>query len=187
MYQIWHCHIQLRAVASRVCCLAVLSQSGSLSLVSLFQDFSCFPLIEVVDTAPANYNFLGTRGISVIDPVASESEEEKKDSKQGSEEDTYPNSPSGTPEVQSRKDASVKELERVFRRAMWPSLTLTITVMVVCFQSILMLCCAQYTCNAQIVPLPMFFSHYVFSHTFFRFWIACSIVRVFMLSFFTVH
>lgn len=132
MYQIWHCHIQLRAVASRVCCLAVLSQSGSLSLVSLFQDFSCFPLIEVVDTAPANYNFLGTRGISVIDPVASESEEEKKDSKQGSEEDTYPNSPSGTPEVQSRKDASVKELERVFRRAMWPSLTLTITVMVVC-------------------------------------------------------
>lgn len=114
-----------------------------------FSGFSCFPLIdsEVVDTAPADYNFLGTRGISVIDPIASGSEEEKENSKQGSEEDTSPNSPSSTPEVQSRRDASVKELERDFRRAMWPSLALTITVMVVCVFS-QSLCCVVLNIHA---------------------------------------
>ncbi|KAF8519445.1 hypothetical protein JB92DRAFT_3082281 [Gautieria morchelliformis] len=100
---------------------------------------------------PANYDFKGTRAISVIDPVDPEiSDEWKVVSGQDSKEGTSSNSETKSP-------ASADELQRTFRRAMWPSLILTSIVVV-------------------IVPLPMFFAHYIFSPTFFRFWIACSII-----------
>ncbi|KAF8589125.1 putative urea transporter [Ramaria rubella] len=109
---------------------------------------------------PANYDFVGTRAISVIDPVNPEPSLERTSTSDVDLDDEKPRGSSAELSqaiVEVRSDVSPKELQRVFRRALWPSLALTSIVMV-------------------IIPLPMFFSHYLFSHAFFRFWIACSII-----------
>jgi urea-proton symporter len=74
---------------------------------------------------PANYDFKGTRAISVIDPVDPELSDKWKDiSKQSSKEGASSNSETKSP-------ASADEFQRTFRRAMWPSLILTLIVVVV--------------------------------------------------------
>ncbi|KAF9480172.1 solute symporter family transporter [Pholiota conissans] len=63
--------------------------------------------------------------------------------------------------------ADLPTLQQAFKRAAWYSLTLTAAV-------------------AIIVPLPMFFSHYVFSEKFFAFWISVSIIWALMSGTFSV-
>lgn len=101
-----------------------------------FRILSLFYLIEVcLRTAPSNYNFGGTRAITVIDPVDTidpeRRHESKDEEKQESEADTSPDSPTNSSVIQRNKEVSVEELQRVFRRALWPSLILTLIVMVV--------------------------------------------------------
>ncbi|KAI0742221.1 Na+/solute symporter [Daedaleopsis nitida] len=59
--------------------------------------------------------------------------------------------------VKDPGSASREELKAVFRRAAWYSLALTMTV-------------------AILVPIPMFFSCYVFTKGFYTFWVACTII-----------
>lgn len=82
---------------------------------------------------PANYDFKGTRSISVIDPVDPEiPHEAKDDSKRHSLEKDIPSDPhTKSPPAQRFTDVSMEELQRVFRRAMWPSLISTVIVVVV--------------------------------------------------------
>lgn len=70
-------------------------------------------------------------------------------------------------------------LQSAFRRATWYSMTLTAIVAVVgaClpfgpwFQLLVQ---SAYSPLCFVVPLPMFFSHYIFSERFFTFWISVS-------------
>jgi len=62
-------------------------------------------------------------------------------------------------------------LRRVFRRAAWYSSAMSAIVI------FLLLTCVVFVgsrAERLLVPLPMFFSHYVFSKQFYTFWVACS-------------
>ncbi|KIJ35279.1 hypothetical protein M422DRAFT_262447, partial [Sphaerobolus stellatus SS14] len=124
--------------------------------------FSGLITVGISLIAPANYDFAGTRAISVIDPVDVEPPHRRDDPAEPSksEKDVERDSPDLTKsysvEIPS-SGISREELERVFKRAAIPSLFLTLTVMI-------------------IIPLPMYFSHYIFSHAFFTFWVACSMI-----------
>lgn len=119
--------------------------------------------------APADYDFAGTRAISVIDPVDVQEErmEEKLDEAgdgNKAEKDLERNSADSSNNVPKaysvevrRAQVSREELQRVFKRAAIPSLLATLVVMI-------------------IIPLPMYFSSYIFSPGFFTFWIACSMI-----------
>ena len=101
--------------------------------MSLTLDISLLSVTEILTTDPADYDFKGTRAISIIAPVDPEIPYElKDDSKQGTDEDILPDSPTKSSEVQGRTDVPVEELQRTFRRAMWPSLILATIVVVVC-------------------------------------------------------
>ena len=81
------------------------------------------------------------------------------------------------------KDEAVSraELKVVFKRAAWYSLALTLAVAVLgelVFPMIQSLKLRQVA-----VPIPMFFSHYVFSKGFFTAWVIISFVWVFCSSF----
>ncbi|KAF8488082.1 Na+/solute symporter [Gautieria morchelliformis] len=121
---------------------------------------------------PANYDFEGTRAMTLIDPVHPEIPQDLEKRKvvlKRESENIPPSSDASTelPAVQINAGASPEELRRVFRRAMWPSVILAVIVVVV-------------------VPFPMFLSHYVFSHTFFRFWIACTMIWVLCAGIFCI-
>ena len=64
-------------------------------------------------------------------------------------------------------------LQSAFKRAAWYSLTLTAIVTVVGTLLASFIAIPGSDTNL-IVPLPMFFSHYVFSERFFGFWISIS-------------
>ncbi|KZT67891.1 putative urea transporter [Daedalea quercina L-15889] len=126
---------------------------------------------------PANYDFADTRAITVYEDVerdGSVSETSPDDGvmpgvtrydekKSAVDEDVRPVSA----EPHQPPAASIEELKRVFKRAAWYSLILTLIV-------------------AIIVPLPMFFSHYVFSKAFYKFWVACTIIWVGMSGMFCI-
>ncbi|EPS92763.1 hypothetical protein FOMPIDRAFT_1137344 [Fomitopsis schrenkii] len=121
---------------------------------------------------PANYDFAGTRAIIVYEDMEDNAPmpdggvdesviDEKKD---GVIEKIIPNNAEPNHPHQA---ASREELKRVFKRAAWYSLALALVVTV-------------------IIPLPMFFSHYVFSKAFFKFWVACTIIWVGMSGVFCI-
>ncbi|KAF8968776.1 Na+/solute symporter [Flammula alnicola] len=141
---------------------------------------------------PADYDFKGTRAIANLDKdidLESDAEPEpttpvdlEKNEKASSEivknrvETVTSDVPSDPPEsgdnMKTGKSGNAPPtdlvvLQSAFKRAAWYSLTLTAIVTVV-------------------VPLPMFFSHYVFSEKFFAFWISISIIWALLSGTFSV-
>ncbi|EMD32761.1 hypothetical protein CERSUDRAFT_143319 [Gelatoporia subvermispora B] len=123
---------------------------------------------------PDNYDFSGTRAIAIYDVDVIDSEEDRKTDDESSigheaatnQDEKEPKSPASLdvrPVGQGPPlpAASREELMVVFKRAAWYSLALTL-------------------CVAIIVPLPMFFARYVFSESFYTFWVACTIIWVAM-------
>ncbi|KAI0776597.1 Na+/solute symporter [Trametes elegans] len=129
---------------------------------------------------PAHYDFAATRAIAVYDDATAKrapadienagmeqrggsetsSQLEKETSKEAVSDAVLPveqESEGPTPKKEDEEEVSREELQSVFRRAAGYSLLLTVAV-------------------AILVPLPMFFSHYVFAKGFFTFWIACTII-----------
>ncbi|KAA1474203.1 Na+/solute symporter [Dentipellis sp. KUC8613] len=128
------------------------------------------------------YDFQGTRAIAELDDepaVVSDIERSSPSSEKASEKASEKGSdrvsvmevPTDTADVaglQNRENIVDKAtMEAVFKRAAIYSGILTAIVMF-------------------IVPLPMFFSHYVFSERFYAFWATCSIIWVFMSGMFCI-
>ncbi|KAL1938110.1 hypothetical protein VTO73DRAFT_11939 [Trametes versicolor] len=126
-------------------------------------------LTVVVSLArPAKYDFAGTRAIAMYDDGSSQAsvsetssqvDVEKSPSKNTTTAEVVPVAEprAETPTMSEKAEVTRTELKRVFRRAAWYSLALTAIV-------------------AILVPIPMFFSHYVFSKGFYTFWVACTII-----------
>lgn len=109
---------------------------------------------------PANYDFQGTRGIARLDDSddsdgASENVQDKKDDVNTAVEADE----AGSQAFKSELD--MKTLQAAFKRAAYYSLTLTTIV-------------------AIIVPIPMFFSHYVYDKQFYKFWASVTIIWALM-------
>ncbi|KAI9066782.1 Na+/solute symporter [Trametes sanguinea] len=136
--------------------------------------FSGLITVLVSLAKPANYDFSGTRAIAVYDDsrVSDPESPASVEKRHSSASDTPSAKEKATSkdevitEVASVDDCSAStgesevsrvELKRVFRRAAWYSLALTFIV-------------------AILVPIPMFFSEYVFSKGFYTFWVACTII-----------
>ncbi|CAL1697446.1 unnamed protein product [Somion occarium] len=134
---------------------------------------------------PANYDFKGTREILVYDSVTIDrkaSTESVDDSNVGAEANFTSENEKKVGEKTSIKEVAVPDnastthddqavdletLQRIFRKATLYSIALTLVV-------------------AIIVPIPMFFSHYVFSRAFYTFWTACTIIWVGMSGLFCI-
>ncbi|KAJ3879295.1 Na+/solute symporter [Lentinula edodes] len=114
---------------------------------------------------PANYDFKGTRAIVNLDGTdTSSSDDEKTEEGEVSAIDVV------NREVIVLVDGNVVDifvLKEGFKRAAWYSLALTLIVTIV-------------------VPLPMFFSHYVYSKPFYTFWVSVSIIWVLLSGIFSV-
>ncbi|KDQ52421.1 hypothetical protein JAAARDRAFT_138754 [Jaapia argillacea MUCL 33604] len=138
--------------------------------------FSGIITIVVSLMKPANYDFSGTRAIAILEntaPLPPRSVTEIPAPGTGDVEKSIFTSHSIHPassdsvSVAEIDDLDPSSLMRIFKRAAWYSSILTFIV-------------------AILVPLPMFFSHYVFSEKFYAFWIACTIIWVFMSGTFCV-
>ncbi|TFY79648.1 hypothetical protein EWM64_g4363 [Hericium alpestre] len=136
---------------------------------------------------PDNYDFKGTRAIARYDdgpsakPIPSDHAWEKEPSSPSIEKDGT--SENGADKNKDRvsvidvtadlaesqdKDTEMrKTMKAVFKRAAVYSVILTLIVMF-------------------IVPLPMFFSHYIFSEKFYAFWTTCTILWVLMSGAFCI-
>ncbi|KAI0071512.1 Na+/solute symporter [Panus rudis PR-1116 ss-1] len=117
---------------------------------------------------PDNYDFQGTRNIAMYDNVVLKRDPPSpfpdESSVSGSVEDKKEVEKVSVHEVPDQDSANDQQvdsetLKRIFQRATICSIALTLAV-------------------AIIVPLPMFFSHYIFSVQFYTFWVACSIIWV---------
>ncbi|KAI0753718.1 Na+/solute symporter [Fomes fomentarius] len=115
---------------------------------------------------PAKYDFAGTRAIAVYDDASSVEATTDDRTDTGSPVEGVLEKKGKEPivsaqvlAVQSAGGNAVNHdaLRAVFKRAAWYSLLLTAIV-------------------AILVPIPMFFSHYVFSKSFYTFWVACTII-----------
>jgi len=128
---------------------------------------------------PADYDFSGTRAIAMLNDSGSSNDpdtpdDSERNSKRGdvaspdiekqSNEKKLSRDVDGLPEDDEQRMASLK---RVFKKALVYSSIFTLIVVI-------------------IVPLPMFFSHYVFSRKFYTFWTACTIVWAFMSGTFCI-
>ncbi|KAF8811896.1 putative urea transporter [Phlegmacium glaucopus] len=136
---------------------------------------------------PADYDFKGTRGIANLDTEPNEGPgdlERAFDSDEKGPTEVVASSASAFPiseekglnetsvdskasELDSTFPADYGVLEKAFKKAAWYSLALTLAV-------------------AIVVPLPMFFSRYIFSEKFFTFWIAVSIIWALLSGTFSV-
>ncbi|KAI0351204.1 Na+/solute symporter [Trametes cingulata] len=132
--------------------------------------FSGLITVFVSLARPAKYDFAETRAIAVYDDGSSGAPASRQSgSETSSQAEKEPSKDAVTAEVvpveadlddrqpSGAQDVTRAELKRVFRRAAWYSLALTVAV-------------------AVIVPLPMYFSHYVFSRGFYTFWVACTTI-----------
>ncbi|KZT25093.1 solute symporter family transporter [Neolentinus lepideus HHB14362 ss-1] len=116
---------------------------------------------------PADYDFSGTRAIAMLD--GPESEDVRHDQEASTNEKKDDHDLETTVAVQpidskteldshdSHYELSREALMKVFKKAAWYSSMLTLIV-------------------AIIVPIPMFFSHYVFSAKFYTFWVSCTFI-----------
>ncbi|KAG0704551.1 putative urea transporter [Suillus ampliporus] len=114
---------------------------------------------------PDNYDFEGTRAIAMLD--SSENNDPDSDVASGEKRENLTSDFEVGPTDAQEDPLCHDALQKVFRRAAWYSSAMSVIVIL-------------------IVPLSMFFSHYVFSERFYTFWIACSIVWVFMSGTFSV-
>ncbi|GBE78963.1 Probable urea active transporter [Sparassis crispa] len=163
----------LSMLASMITCWKI---SGTINVTNLAEPYSAVTggltglifsglvTISVSFANPANYEFAGTRAIAVYDDV--EAEATIADSKSSSSDENKEIDGGDSVEVRpvragvaERPKAAVgrEELMRVFKRAAWYCLALTVIVGI-------------------IVPLPMFFTEYTFSKNFYKFWVACTII-----------
>ena len=135
---------------------------------------------------PAKYDFSGTRAIAIYDDDASTAETTSDgDDKESGVASPVEKSSPGDEEAKNNVSTDVvavvetdneavsrAELKVVFKRAAWYSLALTLAVAVL---GELVLPMIQPLQLRQVaVPIPMFFSHYVFSKGFYTFWVACT-------------
>jgi len=124
--------------------------------------FSGITTVGVSLINPADYDFRDTRAIANLDDLYNggdtvETGSDVKDEKKNDVEES----------VTEVTNADLPSLRAAFRRATWYSLTLTAIVTI-------------------IVPLPMFFSHYVYGKPFYMFWVSISIIWVLLSGTFSV-
>jgi len=118
---------------------------------------------------PDNYNFEGTRAIAMLDGSEKHDSDSDPVSGEKREKSSSDFEEGLRPTEGAHEDSPIDHgtLLRVFKRAAWYSSAMSAIVIL-------------------IVPLPMFFSHYVFSERFYTFWVSCSIVWVFLSGTFCV-
>ncbi|KAF9007001.1 hypothetical protein BDQ17DRAFT_1461621 [Cyathus striatus] len=121
--------------------------------------FSGLITVGVSLIRPANYDFQGTRAIANLDDISSYNENIDQ-AKQEKQTESVSKSANCYP-------ADMPLLKAAFRRALWYSSTLTFIV-------------------AFLIPIPMFFSHYVFSKSFYMFWVSTSIIWALLSGTFSV-
>ena len=131
---------------------------------------------------PANYDFQDTRAIATYDSSENSLPSTKP---AGSDQSTDYEDEKMSPMKESAQEVQVvvSELEEdvldqetlrsVFRRAIYYSTVLTVIVTIAGKNLRKCGMCLPMT-RRVLVPLPMFFSHYVFSKGFYTFWVACS-------------
>ncbi|KZV72202.1 Na+/solute symporter [Peniophora sp. CONT] len=152
--------------------------------------FSGLITVGVTMIRPDNYDFQGTRNIAITkeDEYVSEDtssrgeyDAEKASSPIGTDKASLdskdkvetsvtpaPDRDVDSPAVYSDKDPEMRrKMEAVFKRSLVYSAILTSIVVI-------------------IVPIPMFFSHYVFSVGFYKFWVACTIIWAFCAGTFCI-
>ncbi|SJL08479.1 related to DUR3-Urea permease [Armillaria ostoyae] len=124
--------------------------------------FSGIITVGVSLLSPANYDFQGTRGITRLDDFDdSDRTSENGENIQEKKDDV---DIAGADEAESQTgkgEIDMKTLQAAFKRAACYSLTLTLIV-------------------AIVVPLPMFFSHYVYDKEFYKFWASVTIIWALM-------
>lgn len=129
---------------------------------------------------PDNYDFTGTRAIATYDDTlpddgtsSSIQEEGKTSSEKKDEKTTVSLRPVETfTPIRGMAPVRREVLEAVFRRALWYSLALAFIVTIL--GTIYLSSVTKGYTDATTVPIPMFFSHYVFSEGFYKFWLACT-------------
>ncbi|KAH0833962.1 Na+/solute symporter [Lanmaoa asiatica] len=131
--------------------------------------FSGILTVSVSLMNPADYDFSGTRAIAVLDDHADDEhvqeESEHSSTKKGDaspdlEKQSRSDILDGPDNSSDGEEQRMASLKRVFKKALIYSTIFAAIVII-------------------IVPLPMFFSHYVFSRRFYTFWTACSIIWAF--------
>ncbi|KAF9077947.1 Na+/solute symporter, partial [Rhodocollybia butyracea] len=118
---------------------------------------------------PAAYDFKGTRGIANLDSADTSTDRNSAlDEEKGSDTVEVQNTAADRQVVLADGGVvDISVLKASFKRAMLYSLVLTLIV-------------------TLIVPLPLFFSHYVYSKPFFTFWTSVGIIWVLSSGFFSV-
>ncbi|KAK0478823.1 Na+/solute symporter [Armillaria novae-zelandiae] len=126
--------------------------------------FSGIITVGISLLSPANYDFQGTRGIARLD----DSDDSDRASGNGENVEDKKNGVdivgAGADEAESQTgkgEMDMKTLQAAFKRAACYSSTLTLIV-------------------AIVVPLPMFFSHYVYDKQFYKFWASVTIIWALM-------
>ncbi|KAI0321050.1 Na+/solute symporter [Amylostereum chailletii] len=141
--------------------------------------FSGIVTVAISLIKPGNYDFSGTRNIAMDNEdraaqnaLPYESKPDDVERSNGLDEKEKDNAPDATVTevssaesvinpVYSDKDPVMRQqMQRVFKRALWASITLTAIIMI-------------------IVPLPMYFSRYIFSPKFYTFWVVCTFLWAF--------
>lgn len=131
---------------------------------------------------PADYDFSGTRAIATLEdtnrsnisgadtPGRTSDTKSSNEKKGNSEKESSLKQP--VPDIievslEDDEQTRIRSLKMVFKKALIYSSILTLIVVI-------------------LVPLPMFFSHYIFSKKFYTFWTACSIIWAFVSGSFCI-
>ncbi|KII84041.1 hypothetical protein PLICRDRAFT_179725 [Plicaturopsis crispa FD-325 SS-3] len=139
--------------------------------------FSGVITVAVTLMDPDDYDFHGTRAITMYDANASTSDINQSAAEVGNAEtpaDEKTDLEKGNLGVDVKPAKHDPQegidnvaLEKVFKRAFYYSSILTVIVVI-------------------LIPIPMFFSHYVFSKKFYTFWVSCSIIWVLLSGVFCI-
>lgn len=136
---------------------------------------------------PDNYDFQGTRAIAVYDSSEESftTEVKPRHKATGSEgsEDAESQEKSKVEVSSNEQDAPDDDaLRSVFRKALYYSTALTLIVTIIGESTVYHQSIALSNLKRAhlAVPLPMFFSHYIFSKSFYTFWVACSMCVVYV-------
>ncbi|KAF8438537.1 Na+/solute symporter [Boletus edulis BED1] len=135
--------------------------------------FSGILTVSVSLMSPADYDFSGTRAIAILDNPAKDhmhqgSENSSRERESPPDLEKQPKGFSSVPSALAKdEEQRIASLRRVFKKAFIYSTIFAAIVII-------------------IVPLPMFFSHYVFSRKFYTFWTACTIIWAFVSGTFCI-
>ncbi|KAH7924327.1 Na+/solute symporter [Leucogyrophana mollusca] len=137
--------------------------------------FSGILTVTVSLLNPADYDFGATRAIALLDKDVKYSSDAASDvispaehkSQVDVEKDLKNSKPMESDSLSGIEENRIASIQHVYKKALIYSTTLTVIVVI-------------------LVPLPMFFSHYIYSRDFFTFWIACSIIWAFLSGTFCI-